>query len=565
MSDDSGSDTGASVNPGAPVKGPMGISFPVRRGVWEEARRLLQDSNVRIENLSTAVIQDPVIVLELLKVSNALFYTGGKAMITSPKTAVVRLGAETALELFDEIGQREDIKDEDVSRWLEFHRGRCKRVGIVSRILAEAVNRKLSDDTQTAGCLCGIGDMLAVLHFKEQYTELADDLARASLNYKLSSKLSFDVEKMGLNYLRKNGVPEVLLFALDRDARSPGNDRGVMRTIVSAAQELVDAFDGNKWEKLAPGKNLSPKSALRMLSLEDSQYLKIYERTSEYLFSDRMLEERLKREAATAKSAPAEQTSKTEKPKPEPAPHQPTESGLQSEIDDILNSSQEVEPISYAKKDDVKAPAKEVTYVKEVEDNLDDGSMESQFSLKNALSKRNSAPRSTATKVIQPPQLRTGGGNQFVGAVTDMFENAANGEELLKNLLQQLVEGPFEKAAIICVSKDRKSALVIASRGPIGNGQRIELKDPLSPLAQCFSKVQSFASKANEASPFGCKSFALAPVDADHDTPVALYADCGDDGALSFEARRIFRTVVDILNQKLPTIPGGLPVEVELL
>lgn len=125
-----------------------------------------------------------------------------------------------------------------------------------------------------------------------------------------------------------------------------------------------------------------------------------------------------------------------------------------------------------------------------------------------------------------------------------------------------LVDGPYEKSALIVVSKDRKHAIVVAARGPnIGNGQKIELNDPLSPLAQCFSKVQSFSNRINEASPFGCKSFALAPIDADHDTPVALYADCGNDAALTFEARRVFRTVVNLLNQKLPTIPGGIPVE----
>ncbi|MEZ4753703.1 MAG: hypothetical protein R3A13_05255 [Bdellovibrionota bacterium] len=61
--------------------------------------------------------------------------------------------------------------------------------------------------------------------------------------------------------------------------------------------------------------------------------------------------------------------------------------------------------------------------------------------------------------------------------------------------------------------------------------------------------------------PFGSKAFALSPIDADHDTPVALYADCGVDGSITFEARRIFRTVVEIHNQKLPSLPGGIPVE----
>jgi len=114
------------------------------------------------------------------------------------------------------------------------------------------------------------------------------------------------------------------------------------------------------------------------------------------------------------------------------------------------------------------------------------------------------------------------------------------------------------------VSKDRKTAIVVACRGPtFGGGQTLQLDDPLNPLAQCLSKVQSFGRKNNNISPFGSKAFAVSPIDADHDTPVALYADCGENGALTFESRRIFRNVVEILNQKLPTLPGGIPVEIK--
>jgi hypothetical protein len=122
--------------------------------------------------------------------------------------------------------------------------------------------------------------------------------------------------------------------------------------------------------------------------------------------------------------------------------------------------------------------------------------------------------------------------------------------------------GPFEKSALIVVSKTKRNAIVVAARGPmIGTGQKLDIDDPLNPLAQCFSKVQSFGNKESDLSPFGSKSFALAPINADHETPVALYADCGNDKAITFEARRVFRTVVEILNERLPLIPGGIPVE----
>ncbi len=162
------------------------------------------------------------------------------------------------------------------------------------------------------------------------------------------------------------------------------------------------------------------------------------------------------------------------------------------------------------------------------------------------------------------PAIHSSKGKQVLNTLSGMFDQAKTSEQLLSQLLQMLVDnGPFEKSALIVVSGDRTKAVVVAARGPnIGNGQTLILDDPLSPLAQCFSKIQSFGNRKNKNSPFGSRAFALAPIDADHDTPVALYADCGNEGAVSFEARRIFRTVVEALNQKLPEIPGGIPVEI---
>jgi hypothetical protein len=189
-----------------------------------------------------------------------------------------------------------------------------------------------------------------------------------------------------------------------------------------------------------------------------------------------------------------------------------------------------------------------------------------QFSLVSAKTRDKVVARSTEARVVEPPVINTRNGTSIVTSITDSFASAKRSEELLAQLLESLVDkGPFEKSALIVVSKDRRSALVVAARGPnIGNGQRLDLDDPLSPLAQCFSKVQSFGNRESPVSPFGSRAFALAPIDADHETPVALYADCGNLGALSFEARRIFRTVVEVLNQRLPSIPGGIPVEVQV-
>lgn len=146
--------------------------------------------------------------------------------------------------------------------------------------------------------------------------------------------------------------------------------------------------------------------------------------------------------------------------------------------------------------------------------------------------------------------------------VTRKLAQAKSKEELLLNLLSSLVESSeFENAALVVVSKNRHHALVVAARGPkIKIGEKLDLNDPLNPLRLCITKIQSFTDGFEDVL-FGSKSYALSPVNINHETPVALYADCGDEGSISFESRRIFRNVVDIINEKLPTLDGGIPSE----
>jgi len=565
-----GAPDGATPEPAAeaskPSGGPLGMLFPPDIRVWAEARKLVGDREIRIEDLAICSSQDPVIVIELLRTANAMFFSGGRSPISSVKAALVRLGSDVVQETFDKLRERSLLTDE-ASRWFEIHRSRSKRTAIVARVLGEALARQLSDDCQTAGLLMHAGELLAVAHFKETYAKLAEEHQRSGVNYRLQQDHKFDVERMGLSYLKRQGVPESILFAIDRDGRSRAADRAIMKPLCQAAAELVDAFDTNRWEKVAPGRTLHPKSALRLLQMNEGQYLKIYERCSEYLFSARLLEER-QRDTVQPQSfdeIPITQTTAEE-------------TALDLEIRNLIQpgdtppAASELTPAAPTPKVPQVAQAQPVaesteptreTDVKELSNIiLERGE---QFDLKNVApgTKVVARAKRTPDRTPPPPKLHTKGGTKTVSAITSMFDAAATSEELLSTLLQMLVDdGPFEKSALIVVSQDRTKGIVVAARGPmIGNGQELSLDDPLSPLAHCFSKLQSFATKGSKDSPWGSKSFAVAPIDADHSTPVALYADCGMNGALTFEARRIFRTVVEVLNQRLPTIPGGIPVE----
>jgi hypothetical protein len=127
-------------------------------------------------------------------------------------------------------------------------------------------------------------------------------------------------------------------------------------------------------------------------------------------------------------------------------------------------------------------------------------------------------------------------------------------------MLDMLIgNGMFQRSALIVVSAEKDRATVVAARGTdLEKGQTIIIDDPVSPFAQAFARVQSFGHKESELSPFGSKSFALAPIAANHPTPVVLYADAGND-PITFEGRRVFREVIVMLSEKLPQLPGGLP------
>ncbi len=526
--------------------GPLGILLPTDIGVWKEARRMVSEPSSRVEDLATCCAQDPAIVLDLLRIANAMYFSAGRPPITTTRQAIQRLGSDVVIDGLEKLKDRVQITDEDISHWLEVHRSRCRRTSIVAKIVAEATAKTLSDDCQTVALVMNIGELLAVVYFGERYVKLAEEHSRGTINFRLAQDFKFDPDNVGLAYLRRNGIPEALLFALDREARPKSPERAVMRPICGAASEMVDAFDADRWEKLAPGKKLSPMSALRILQLSDSQYLKLYERVSEFLFAMRIHEEKKKQASILPGSEVAKAARETNIVVAPEASLSPDQLELDADIRSLLSGGTSTpipeEPRRQGQAKDLK-----------------------KYNLTPSADTNKKAARSEiVVQVAPPPQMRSANSNAFVGEVCNIIDKAKSSEELLSDILAMLVgDGPFKRSALIVVSKERDSALVVVARGPnMSNGQTIAIDDPLSPLAQCFSKVQSFGSNKNKVSPWGSRAFAVAPVDADHDTPVALYADCGDDNSITFEARRVFRNVVEILNQKLPQLPGGIPVEV---
>ncbi len=573
---------GAATDPQKPkITSPFQQVFSPHALVWSEASRLARRRDLKVSDLSLCALQDPVIVLELLKKANAMFFSAGRPPITNAATALTRLGSEVICEVLDELFAREPIEDLDIRRIFELHRNRCKRAGILSHMLAEVVSKPIAEECHTAGLFMFTGDMLAVQHLGTRYVKLYNSQNFVTVQCKLAQEHKFDPEKMGLTYLQKNGLPDLVVTAINRSSNTKNPERAPMRPICFAAAEMIDSFDNEKWDKLAPGRQLPPKSALRFLQISGSTYLKLYERASEYLYLEKAARDRTPiEELGKPVAVQLEDEDLLASIDFDLSQNQPLDESFESfdldaDLQELLDAPPPPPPppgaIGRVAPPQRKSPPQSSRGGTAPIDDSDAGQsalpreiITKSYDLapKNAEElrprKKQSAP------ITPPPPLRTTGGNNFVANLTGELEKAKSSEDLLRDILGVLTEqGPFEKSALIVVSRDRKTAIVVAARGPqIATGQQFLLDDPLSPLAQCFSKVQSFGNKASAESPWGSRAFALAPIDANHETPVALYADCGLTGAITFEARRIFRVVVDMLNQKLPTIPGGLPVEI---
>ena len=272
--------------PGAKTIGSaLNIMFPPDRVIWQKVREVVGDLAKRQDAACKFADDDPVVVFEVMRASNAMAFSEGKPAITTTRAAFIRLGSQASIERLEKLKEIPDPSDPDIARYLGVCRRRCRRVGKVAGILAQRLAPSLVEDAQTAGILMPIGDMIALMHFGKDFVKLASENARAKLLYRLEKDLKFDPLKMAVMYLRKNGIPEPVLFPIDPEAQTKTPSRAMLKPICAVAEEMVTAFESERWAKLAPGQNLPPRSAIRLLDLDEPVYQAIYDQVGAYLVS----------------------------------------------------------------------------------------------------------------------------------------------------------------------------------------------------------------------------------------------------------------------------------------
>jgi HD-like signal output (HDOD) protein len=550
------------------------ISIPPLASVLDDAIRLSANKNVKVDDFCSCAFQDPVLCIELLRRANSLEFGVARLAIASIPNAIMRLGWQEVHSMVSDLASLEPIDSPQKAKWIEIHRRRCRRAGMISRMIAETVSRDISQSAHMCGLFLYLGDVLAVLQLGDLYVNLAETNPRPRVNYRIATDYGFDTEEIGLDYLRITGVPNSITDVIDRNTHQKEISKHLLRPIVFSASELVESFEAGKLQRYESLEDLPNSSQLRLFKFIEARYERMFIKIRAYLMSDYDITSTTAAAAADSQnileSFPASGQDKSQKepgaPPTEEEKIQARLAKLKSLIDKTstlsLKSTSPQTPLPTTTEapppvtSTLSATPAPVPVIDAPEDSDNFGLKESTNIRQKIRSKTVFIDDETSTtkeERLTSPMLST---------AARTLSLAQDSEQLMALVLTTLMQYGFEKAAIIVVSKDKSEGLVTAARGSISPGTRIELDLAFSPIAQGISKVQSTKDPTQSLSPFGSSTFALAPLKADHQTPVCLYADCGKDNTISFETRRTFRGLVGVVNTIMPRLPGGLLNEI---
>jgi HD-like signal output (HDOD) protein len=517
---------------------------------------------VKVDDFCSCIFSDPVPCIELLKRANSMELGVTRVPITTLQNAVMRLGwNEVHAVLTDLIRQKQNHTPQR-SRWIEIHRRRCKQAGMVARILAENFAHETVQSAHLCGLFLYLGDILAVIQMGSLYTDLADLNPRSRVNYRIATDYGFDTEEIGLDYLRGVGIPNALIDAIDRNTHQKELSRHMLRPIVFGAGELVEAHEAGKFDRYELLDEIPNNSQLRLFKSKEAQYNRIINHIKSYLEIDHNICN-LNEEPNNKEDQTDDEIIDTKKVLPsleEPPISITVDKDLKKRLDKLKSLIDQTATPQTKQPTPTPQPSSNTnTNIRAPK--IDDD----RFKLKEAMHIRQ---RKRAQKVIADHPTSVDSTDKSYSLqlqnASQSLSRARDTEQLSAMLLNLLTQYGFARTAIIVVSEERTDGIVIAARGDIKPGLIIKLDKTYSPIAQGVSKVQSTKDPSNNDAPFGSTTFAVAPLMADHQTPVYLYADCGHNKIINFETRRLFRGLVNIVNTIMPRLPGGLLLELSL-
>jgi len=262
--------------PVKPATQALNFTIPTNPDALIRCTNIVKEPNFRVSELSSAIRQDPAIVLDLFHQANSVDLGAGRQPLFSIDAAITRLGDDLMYKLLTNLKTTEDSTLPELIPWIEINRERGRKIAHVSAILADVCNRTASNEAYLAGLFCCVGDILAVLHLGSEYVQIANGISSATLQYKLVQDYKFDTHSIGVQYLHRRGIPASLIIRDESEAASRDRRRSTIKVLIHAAEELVDVAERGRLGSYAPGKNLPSQSKLRVLQLQGNQYENIF-------------------------------------------------------------------------------------------------------------------------------------------------------------------------------------------------------------------------------------------------------------------------------------------------
>lgn len=616
-----------------PITNPAQILLPPSPQVCKQVKGLLSNKKSRLDELTEELSQDPILIIELLKVVNSIAMAATRGQTLAVSKAIIALGSEQLSSLIENISSRPKLYPAKVAEVFDLQRERCIKTGNVARIIASKKASHLVSAAHTAGTLFSIGDMVAVAFLKETYIKLFEELeVRSKVMYRMAQAYDYDLEVKAVEYLAYNGIPEEVTGILRHSGANLSADAVQVKTICCAAAEMLDAFESGKWEKLGPDKKLNSKSSIRMLQLSERDYASVYEQVGAYLnphsdtnkpdvsVVDAEEQQVLIAElSATSElgldfSAAADSNDKT---LTDQIQSKTTDQDkAQEEVGDLEIEEYEQEfdtSIADLSVEDLEN-RDEVTYSESKQSDKptsSDLTPSSSHKIDSAaLSVPSSNPLGGFAETLKqlgldkPRTLRTPSeavrveveneanelaeicesgtpftiaelkaqlsssvvekAEQFISLLEGSIEDVESCQELVEQVMKLLIsEGPFKSTALLILDQKSRKARVVSIAGSSAKKlNEIQIDEQgISALLKSGFKVQSVGHGENRYSPFASSTYALAALDPVENQQALLYADSGKFGVIHLASRRIFRKVVQIVNQKLKDLPGTFSSE----
>ena len=259
-----------------------GIVLPPDATLLVEARIKASEPTLQLKAVTNIILQDPILTLDVLHFANSLLFAG--AAITDVEAALSRLGTKQLIELLVKVNAKGRI-DPELLEVFEVLRYNCRRISLISLIIATVLRPTLANSARVSGLFADIGHMLAVVVHGKKYCDLAKSTKRKLLGFRVQKDLNFDLVAMQAAYLTTRGIPKTLLLPYDLSVEAKGPAETDLRFLVLSALEIVEAYDNQKFSTYNPDKPLPSQSNLRLLKATPVLMDRIYKACGAYLKS----------------------------------------------------------------------------------------------------------------------------------------------------------------------------------------------------------------------------------------------------------------------------------------